>query len=125
MIGIDVSSFSSQFLFGFFINALFIGAIYGLLWSLYLVLKNRKKFWQEFKKTLSQKNIVKIKKMLLIFLILLLATFFMLSMAYAKIFILSLAFLSLMTFYLWIFVKSVEKSCMFKLVEPTRLTEGD
>src|SRR3989338_6467087 len=36
MIGFDVGDASRQFLFGFFINALFVGAAYGLLWSFYL-----------------------------------------------------------------------------------------
>ena len=31
----------------------------------------------------------------------------------------------LTTFYVWIFVKSIEKSSMYKLVEPNKLTEGD
>ena len=125
MIGFDVGDASRQFLFGFFINALFVGAAYGLLWSFYLVMKNRKKFWSEFTKALSGKNIVKIKKLLLVSLALFLALFLLVDMIYLKILILSLAFLALSTFYLWIFVKSVEKSCMLKLVEPSKLTEGD
>lgn len=39
--------------------------------------------------------------------------------------VLTLAFVMLITFYLWIFVKAIEKSCMYKLVEPPKLTEGD
>jgi len=52
MIGIDVSFKTPQFLAWFFINALVIGAIYGLFWSMFLVFKNRKKFSKEFKKIL-------------------------------------------------------------------------
>ena len=37
MIGIDVGHLKSQFLSGFFVNALLVGAIYGLLWSILLV----------------------------------------------------------------------------------------
>lgn len=125
MIGIDVSSFLNQFLSGFFINALFVGAIYGLFWSFYLVIKNRKKFWLQFTKALSQKNIVKIKKLLIVSLVLFLALFLLMDMIYFRIFILSLAFLALSTFYLWIFVKTIEKTCMHKSVEPSKLTEGD
>src|SRR3990167_6227353 len=61
IIGIDVSFQEPQFLLGFFINALFIGAIYGLFWSIYLAAKNKKKFFMEFRKILLQKNIVKSK----------------------------------------------------------------
>ena len=63
MIGIDFSK--KAFLFGFFINALFAGAIYGLLWSIMLAVKNRKKFSREFRKILLKKNIVKIKRVML------------------------------------------------------------
>ncbi len=125
MIGIDAGSISSQFLSGFFINALFIGAVYGLFWSILLVFKNRQKFWKEFSKMLLQKNAVRAKKMMLLFLVLLLIFLFAAKLNYIKILILSLAFIVLATFYLWIFVKAIEKSAMYKLVEPTKLTEGD
>ena len=125
MIGIDVSFKTQQFLFGFFINALLIGAIYGLLWSFYLIFKNKEKFWKEFKKILSEKNILKTKKIMIVILILLLSIFFFTKLFYIKILILSFAFLILTTFYLWIFVKAIEKSSMYKLVEPSKLTQGD
>ncbi|MDP3765632.1 MAG: A24 family peptidase [Nanoarchaeota archaeon] len=125
MIGIDVSFEAPHFLLGFFINALFIGAIYGLFWSFYLVFKNKEKFFKEFKKILQSKNVVKTKKIMLFLLILLLIIFFLTQAYYLRILVLSLAFLILTTFYLWIFVKAIEKSCMYKLVEPSKLTEGD
>ena len=125
MIGIDAGSISSQFLFGFFINALFIGAVYGLFWSILLVFKNRQKFRKEFSKILLQKNAVRAKKIMLLVLVLLFIFLFAARLYYIKILILSLAFITLTTFYLWIFVKAIEKSAMYKLVEPTRLTEGD
>ncbi|MBI3035404.1 prepilin peptidase [Candidatus Woesearchaeota archaeon] len=125
MIGIDVGSLKSQFLFGFFINALFIGAVYGMLWSILLAIKNRKMFSAKFGKILSEKKIIKSKKIMLVVLALLLIPLFLTKSAYDKILILSFAFLMLATFYLWIFIKAIEKSCMHKLVEPSKLTEGD
>lgn len=124
MIGIDVSFRTSQFLAGFFTNALFIGALYGLLWSFYLVLKNRQKFSKEFVNLLKEKNILIAKKVILLVSVILLLAFFIVK-GYLKIFILSFAFLILLTFYLWIFVKAIEKIAMYKLVEPSKLTEGD
>ena len=125
MLGIDVSFKTHQFLAGFFINALFIGAVYGLLWSVFLVFKNKKKFLKEFNRMLYDENTVKWKKFMIFILLFLLFILFFIKLAYAKILILSLAFIVLTTFYLWIFVKAIEKSCMYKLVEPSRLTEGD
>ena len=63
--------------------------------------------------------------MILFVLVLLLISSFFIELFYIKILILSLAFLILVTFYLWVFTKAIEKSCMYKLVQPTRLTEGD
>lgn len=125
MIGIDVGFKTPQFLFLFFINALLVGAIYGLLWSIFLVFKNKRKFLKEIKKILSEKNVVATKKFMLITLALFLLLFFFIKIYYIKLLILSLAFLILTTFYLWAFVKAIEKSSMHKLVEPSKLTEGD
>lgn len=125
VLGIDVSFKTPQFLLWFFINALFIGAVYGLLWSIYLVFKNKKRFWREFSKMLSGEKAVKSKRTMLFAMILLLILFFFAKLDYIRILILSLAFLILTTFYLWIFVKAIEKSAMHRLVEPSKLTEGD
>jgi len=125
MIGIDVSFKTPQFLAWFFINALVIGAIYGLFWSMFLVFKNRKKFSKEFKKILLKNEVVKAKKLILIVLILLFVLLLFIDLIYVRTLVLSLAFLILTTFYLWIFVTAIEKSCMYKLVEPSKLTEGD
>ena len=70
MLGIDLSFKSEQFITGFLINALFAGALYGLLWSLYLVFKNKKRFLKEFKSELSKDSIIKVKKIIMITLIL-------------------------------------------------------
>jgi len=125
MIGINIAYFSSEFLFGFLINVLFAGAIYGLLWSFYLAYKNRQKFRKEFKKVLSQKKSEKIKWVILALAVLSIISFLIIKINYIKILILSFAFLILTTFYLWAFVRAIEKSSMYKLIEPSKLTEGD
>ncbi len=124
-IGINVSNIKAQFLVGFFINALFAGAVYGLLYSILLVFRNKKKFWKEFKKALEEKKIVFAKKIILSALVIFLIIFIIVKYTYLRFLVLALAFVSLATFYLWIFTKALEKSCMHKLVEPTKLTEGD
>jgi len=125
MIGLDVSFKTPQFPASFLIYALFIGAIYGLLWSIWLAFRNRQRFWKELKAILSKKDIIRAKKIMLSLLVLLLIAVFLIKAYYIKILILSMALLVLATFYLWIFVKAIEKSSMYKLVEPSRLTEGD
>lgn len=125
VIGIDAGFGAPQFLAGFFVNVLFIGAAYGLLWSIFLVFRNRHKFSGEFKRILLKKNIVKTKRLMLAALLALFAVLFFAGAQHIKILILSAAFLMLAAFYLWVFSKAVEKSSMHKLVEPQKLTEGD
>ena len=110
---------------GFFINILLAGAAYGLLWSIYLALKNRKKFAKEFKKFLSAKKTARAKYYLLALVAILTAASFFVNDAGIRIMLLSLALVSLLSFYMWIFVKAIENSSMYRLVEPYKLTEGD
>ncbi len=124
-IGIDLSFKSQQFLLWFFVNALLAGAAYGLLWSIMLAVKNRKKFSREFRNGLLRKSIIKIKKIMLAALALMAILLFSIEQRYMKAMILSLAFMILASFYLWVFVKAIEKSAMYKSVEPSKLTEGD
>ena len=124
-IGLDASFKSQQFLLAFLVNSLLIGAIYGLFWSLLLVFKDKKKFWKEFSKLLLNKKIAQAKRIIMALLVLFIVAFFFIKIFYLRLLILSLAFLILTTFYLWVFVKAIEKSCMYKLVEPQKLTEGD
>ena len=125
MIGIDVSFKSQQFLAGFFVNALFAGAVYGLLWSFYLALKNWQKFLKELRKYLANEKIVKFKRIILVGLGVLFLLLFFIEQYFIKIVVLSFALLVLITFYLSAFVKAVENSSMYKSVEPSKLTEGD
>ena len=125
MIGIDVSFHRPQFLFDFFINTLFVGAFYGLLWSIGLVIKNRKKFVKEFGKVLGKKSSILAKKASIAAAAILVTASFAMRQHYAKILIWSLALLVMLTFYIFVFVRAVEKISMYKLVEPSKLTEGD
>ncbi len=117
-ISLDYNSFSISF----FINLLLVGAVYGLLYSLYQVLNN----WKAFKKELSKFNF---KKHVHYFIILVLALsiiiYFSINDIYLKFIFISWIFFILFTIILWQFVKIVEKACMLKLVNPNILTEGD
>ncbi len=124
IIGLDVSALSRQFLLGFFINAMFAGAVYGLLWSIFLAFKNWKKFKKEFKSILSSKNMVFSKKLIVAAAILLTVLIFFIEAKF-KIVLLLMMLLIILTLYLSASVKAIEKSSMYKLVEPAKLTEGD
>ncbi len=131
-IGFGYKSGADQFLVGFFLNSLFMGALYGILWSVFLVFRNRRKFAKEWKKNNLSPKMKRLKKVILVFLI----VFILIVLGLFKLFddspakqamflLSSLALLLIITLYLWIFIRSVEKSSMYKLVEPSKLTEGD
>jgi Flp pilus assembly protein protease CpaA len=125
MIGIDVNFREPQFLAGFLINAMFVGALYGLFWSIFLAAKNHAKFGRNFSRILKEKKIVLAKKILLCLVVLLFVLFFMTEDKYKKISLIGLDIVLIMSFYLWVSIKAVEKISMLKYVEPMKLTEGD
>jgi len=123
LIGFDFSY--TGMLVTFVINILLVGAVYGLIWSLILVIFNFRKFSTEAKRLLKNKFIITFRRIL--FIILILSSVFIII---TKDFFLGIMFVSLLTiifftFYIWIFVKAVENACMLKYVTPEQLTEGD
>ena len=125
LLGLDIT-FKSMFLLNFFFNMLIIGGIWGLLWAVALAIKNRKKFIRSYNKMFKNKLLLNTKRLLTVVLpsiaivlfISIEETFFRYSSAGLSIFV-------LLIFYLIIFIKAIENSCMFKRVLPDQLTEGD
>jgi len=122
LIGLEFTA--NAFLISFLINILLAGAVYAILYSIILALLYPKKIIKRVGKLLKKKNIIAAKRsMLLLVLVLVIAAFF-----FEPALRLALIFLALLTFtvfYLWLFVKAVETSCMFKLLPVSELTEGD
>jgi Flp pilus assembly protein protease CpaA len=106
-----------------FINILIVGMFYSFLFTIYLGFKHKKDFLKEFKlyldKTKSSRKIILVLSILLIILAIILQE------PTLKLILFSSAILILITLYLWIYLKSVEKSCMYKRVKVSKLLEGD
>ncbi|MBU2523248.1 MAG: A24 family peptidase [Nanoarchaeota archaeon] len=101
--------------FSFLSNILIAGSVYGLVYSLVLALINFKDFYSELRKN---------KKLFLISLLLSLLFFAGYAIT-SNIFILLILVSALAITLILIFVNSVEKSCLIKKVNPSKLTEGD
>jgi len=115
-------NFNQTFLLHFIINTLIAGAFYGILWSFFIAIKNRKKFSKEFMKLFNSNR--KTRKLLLIVIpLMLIAALIIRGFPGFTIGVLAVGIYSI--FYLWLVIKSVENACMYKLVEPDKLTEGD
>jgi len=123
MIGLTLAF--GAFLVTFLINSLLVGAAYGLLWSIFLGIKNRVKFMQQMKKTLSDPKLTRARRIFMLIIIAILVAAIFISEPGLKITVISGCLLLTVVMYLWMGVKAIEKSCMFKYVTPDKLTEGD
>lgn len=123
LIGMEFST--DSFLLVFLVNLFAAGAVYGFFWVLMMAFKHRKKLFEECRKLLAQKanRIVRCVLIALLF-ISMLSTLLVREIG-LKIIILALAIIFFMTYYLWVFVKSVENISMLKFIQPNKLTEGD
>ena len=113
---------SSWNLFWFFLLLLSLGAIYGLLWVAGLATKERKKFVPDFKKNWNEHKTL---HLILGIISLLLFVLFLFGLKYNFSFVWPLIPFPLITFYLFLFVTTVENSCFIMKREVTKLTEGD
>ncbi len=106
----------------FWLNTLFAGATYGMVYSMILAFKHRKKFIKEYVK--KRKRYAKHLYISLAFSILLLIISFF-SVRIMKFTLMILSLITILTMYLWIFVRSIEKAIMIKKIPIEKLTEGD
>ncbi len=111
------------FLAAFFINLLFVGAIYGMVWMAWLIISKWKTFVPVFKKEIVTRTKMKLLSFVL-GLTLLIAAFFTVNIQ-TKLFLLIGGAGTPAVFYLWIAIKAVEKTCMIKEIPVSKLTEGD
>ncbi len=108
-----------------FINLLIVGSVYGLLYTIAIAYRNRKNFSSEFRAMLSDKRLRFTKWLSAILSIVLLALIFIIDRT-----LISPITIAMLVFvvgfpYLIVFVKAVEKGSMYKMLDVSRLTEGD
>jgi Flp pilus assembly protein protease CpaA len=120
---LSYANFMSMPLLSFLINTTIVGSFYGLIWSFFKILKNKKNFKKELKKL--SNSIVQIRKFMLILFVIFIIIILIIPDILTKIFLISLVMIIYSSFYLIIFVKAVEKSCMLKYINPKEVTEGD
>lgn len=106
-----------------FINILLVGMIYSLFFIIYMALKHNKEFIQEFKLYITHTK--KSRRMILVFSILLIVLGILSKNIFSKIILITAALFAVSMLYFWIFIKAVEKSCMYKYLPPQKLLEGD
>ncbi|MEW5896280.1 MAG: A24 family peptidase [Nanoarchaeota archaeon] len=110
-------SASSWNLLWFFLSLLFLGAVYGLLWMVYIAVRKGSPFIAEMKKTLlmhkkAQFGVGTLSALLA-------ATGFIVPVMWLA------ALFAVAVLYLLLFVTTVEKVCFVARISPSKLTEGD
>jgi len=125
MLGLELSFQKPPFLLVFIVYTLLIGSFYGMVWSVVMAVKHRKKFYAELKRSLANPATRRLRMALLGFGAAMIIWSLFVHDYFLKMLILSLFIFVFLFFYLWVFVKAVEKVCMLKRVQPEQLTEGD
>ncbi len=112
-----------SFLLNLIIYIFIFGSVYGLFWSIILMIKNWKPFKKEF--LLLSKASKKYQFAAFVFALVIAISGFFLGDASLSIISLAFALFIIIFFYAMISLKAVEKACMLKYINPEQLAEGD
>ncbi len=112
-----------SFLVSFWFNLLLAGVVYALFWSVFIAVKNRKKFLKEAR--LGLRSNVRARRAVLVFSVLSFAASLLVSGYVARMLLAAAGLLVFISVYLSAFSKAVERAGMLRLVAPSELTEGD
>jgi len=123
VIGINWKDISFPALF--LLCSIFAGAFYGLIYSIIIAVRRKKLFVPAFKKMNSKFKLPKINAWTAMISFCLVLLFMVLDYLIFAVFVFGLSLFFIFSINLWIFIKTVEESCMMKLVDPKKLTEGD
>lgn len=108
----------------YLVNLMVVGGIYGLAWSIYLMLKHRHGFYREYTRLATAHKWQRRGVLILILFFVLLGIVLPIPLYLRLLLPLPAPVLGL-GFFLWLFVKAVENTCFYKYIPPSRLTEGD
>ena len=115
----------NSFIISFLIASLLAGAVYGIFWSFGIALMNWKAFIKEYNKTGREEAIRNVRILVIVFVIASLSSMLFPISGEIKLSLVFFGAVVFITFYAWLVIKAVEKSCMFRNVAPSGLTEGD
>lgn len=126
LIGMPLILNPAPMLLVFIINIVVFGALYGFVYTVALAVKHRKEFVKNFSGMIHEKTMLNLRRILLIAAVaLILLVLVLIQGDIYKMMLIALIFMFYLIFYLFLFVKTVEQTAMFRLVEPEKITEGD
>ncbi len=112
---------SKPLLLFFVFNLFLAGAAYGLLWSAWMAFKNKESFAKRYSELARSGKAKAWRYFNLALSVPLLAS----ALYFKEALLVGVAVLVTASLYAWLFVKSVEDSCMYKRVKVEDLVEGD
>ena len=102
-----------------------VGAIYGLAWSIFLALRNWKIFKKSMKLWMNKRAVLITRRtVLILIMVFIILTVTVVPQSY-RLMMLSFLAMFYILFYIWLFVKVIEETCMIKEIPVKKLTEGD
>lgn len=107
------------------INILIIGAAYGIVFNVYVALKNKNKFKKEFLRLVSNKKLKMFRAVFLSFVLIAAAFSLFYFRGHDEVLLLVMLSISIFLFYSIIAAKAIERSCMVRYVDISKLREGD
>jgi Flp pilus assembly protein protease CpaA len=128
MLGLPISTIKpfinvQSELISFLINLVMLSLVYAIGYSVFLAIRNKKKFKEEFKKQLVAYSLL--RKLVLITTLTGFVAVLLIDDARIRIAVVALLTAAFIGTYTSIFVKAIENSCMLKKISPLKLTEGD
>jgi Flp pilus assembly protein protease CpaA len=114
----------NHIILAFVVNAIWLGGVYGALWSVYLAANNWKNFKEEYKTQLKKHGFVRFIPLAVLLVIVFLSFVLDLNPVLEALLIVMVVFVPLL-FYVSVFVRAVDISSMRKFVSPAEITEGD
>ena len=114
-----------DFFISFNLNLIIAGAIYGLIWGIFLGIIKRKELIPELKIILKNNLVVKAKYIVFFILSAIIISLFIIKSNSIRLAMFSFGVIIYFTLYLWVYIRGVENVCMIKKVIPNKLTEGD
>ncbi len=112
----------------FIVNFAIAGAIYGILFSVGLVISKSKEFSKEFKSIMKAKELKNIKRFIFNFTLAIITIFtinYFMRVFTEDVFVLLIGLFPIIMFYIWVSAKSIDNGCMNKIIYANKITIGD
>jgi Flp pilus assembly protein protease CpaA len=112
-------------LIGFFLNLLWVGALYGIVWVIYLAIRHKKQFVPAYRSFARQPLMKTLRVISLVAGIGIAVVGFSIADPIPRFLLLVLALLLPCLFHILLVTKAVEQGCMLRWRTPDKLLEGD